>query len=53
MKRDGLSQKVASGRQMRIEPNSGDNVVLTIDNIIQHFLESQLDKTMEEFGARG
>lgn len=50
--KDGLSQKVASGYQVRIEPNEGDNVVLTIDSIIQHFLESQLEKTMDEFDAK-
>ena len=50
--KDGLSQKVASGYQVRIEPNAGDNVVLTTDSIIQHFLESQLQKTMEEFDAK-
>ncbi len=50
--KDGLSQKVASGYQVRIEPDEGDNVVLTIDSIIQHFLESQLEKTMDEFDPK-
>ena len=50
--KDGLSQKVASGYQVRMEPDEGDNVVLTIDSIIQHFLESQLENTMKEFDAK-
>ncbi|RBP61805.1 stage V sporulation protein D (sporulation-specific penicillin-binding protein) [Alkalibaculum bacchi] len=50
--KDGLSQKVASGYQVRIKPDEGDNVVLTIDSIIQHFLESQLEKTMDEFDSK-
>lgn len=50
--KDGKSQKVASGYQVRIEPILGDNVVLTIDSIIQHFLESSLDETLKQFNAK-
>ncbi|MFZ7131103.1 MAG: penicillin-binding transpeptidase domain-containing protein [Eubacteriales bacterium] len=49
---DGKSQKVPSGYQLRIEPIPGDNIVLTIDSIIQHFLESSLDKTLKNFNAK-
>jgi len=50
--KDGKSQKVASGYQVRIEPKEGDNIALTIDSIIQHFLETQVEKTMNDFDAK-
>ncbi|MFZ7120412.1 MAG: penicillin-binding transpeptidase domain-containing protein [Eubacteriaceae bacterium] len=50
--KDGKSQKVPSGYQVRIQPTSGDNVVLTIDSIIQHFMESTVEETVKNLDAK-
>lgn len=50
--KDGKSQKVASGYQMRVEPRAGDHIRLTIDSIVQHFLETQTEKAFNQLGAK-
>ncbi|WP_193708288.1 penicillin-binding transpeptidase domain-containing protein [Alkalibaculum sporogenes] len=50
--KDGKSQKVPSGYQVRIEPEDGDNLALTTDSVIQHFLESQVEKTVNDLDAK-
>lgn len=50
--KDARSQKVPSGYQLRVEPKAGDNLVSTIDGIIQHFLESAGEKAMNDFDAK-
>lgn len=50
--KDGKNQKVPSGYQLLIPAEAGNHVVLTIDSIIQHYLESASDTLLEETGAK-
>ncbi|NTW72191.1 MAG: PASTA domain-containing protein [Eubacteriaceae bacterium] len=50
--KDGKNQKVPSGYQIKIQPTSGDNVVLTIDSVIQHFMESAMDEAQKTLKAK-
>lgn len=50
--KDGKGQKVPSGYQAIIEAKSGNNIQLTIDSIIQHFLETQAEKAFSELNAK-
>lgn len=50
--KDGKNQRVPSGYQMLIPAQAGNHVVLTLDSIIQHYLESASDEMLEETGAK-
>ncbi|HAE62039.1 MAG TPA: stage V sporulation protein D [Eubacteriaceae bacterium] len=50
--KDGKNQKVPSGYQITIPAVPGDHVVLTVDSIIQHFIESAMDKAIEELNPK-
>lgn len=50
--KDGKNQKVPSGYQITIPAVPGDHVVLTVDSIIQHFIESAIDKAIEELNPK-
>lgn len=47
--KNALSQDMPGGYQERYEPVDGSNIVLTIDETIQHFVEKTLDQIMIEF----
>ncbi|HCX64627.1 MAG TPA: stage V sporulation protein D, partial [Eubacteriaceae bacterium] len=50
--KDGRSQRLPSGYQTRIEPLPGNNIVLTIDSMIQHYLESEAQNSLDELNAK-
>ncbi|SHE55886.1 penicillin-binding transpeptidase domain-containing protein [Alkalibacter saccharofermentans] len=50
--KDGKNQKVPSGYQITIPAVPGDHVVLTVDSIIQHFIESALEGSMETLNPK-
>jgi cell division protein FtsI (penicillin-binding protein 3) len=47
--RDGRRHEVVALREQEVEPHDGLNVVLTIDSVIQHIVESALAEGMEKF----
>ncbi len=46
---DRKGHELVSLREQDVEPRDGLNVVLTIDSVLQHILESALAETMETF----
>ncbi len=47
--RNGREQELVALREEDVEPHDGLNVVLTIDSVIQHFVESALDEGMKKY----
>lgn len=47
---DGRRREVVPLRGQNVEPRDGQNVVLTIDSVIQHILESALAEAMQKHG---
>lgn len=45
---DGKRREVVTLREQDVEPRDGDNVVLTIDSVIQHIVETALADAMEK-----
>lgn len=45
---DGLKRELVTLREQDVEPSDGLNVVLTIDSVIQHIVESALAEAMEK-----
>ncbi|QSX08925.1 PASTA domain-containing protein [Alkalibacter rhizosphaerae] len=50
--KDGKNQRVPSGYQILIPAKPGNHVVLTLDSIIQHYLESASEKLLTDTGAK-
>ena len=50
---DGKRRELYSHRVMEIQPQTGDDIYLTIDQNIQYFTEQALDKAMEKNHAKG
>ncbi|MBF7097124.1 penicillin-binding transpeptidase domain-containing protein [Alkalibacter mobilis] len=50
--KDGKNQRVPSGFQNTIPAIPGNHVVLTIDSIIQHFIESALEDVMTDLNPK-
>lgn len=50
---DGNRREVFARRGVDIQPQEGADVVLTIDQHVQHFVERALDKAMIEHNAKG
>jgi cell division protein FtsI (penicillin-binding protein 3) len=50
---DGRSREVYERRGVDIQPQAGADIILTIDQHVQHFVERALDKAMEEHRAIG
>ena len=46
---DRKGREIRALRNEEIGPRDGFNVILTIDQVIQHIAETELDKAMEEF----
>lgn len=51
--RDGKQREVPAYEFREIQPIDGDDMVLTIDNIIQAFAEKELEKGYEKYHAKG
>jgi len=49
IERDRKGREVRALRDEEVEPRDGYNVVLTLDAVIQHVAETELDKAMTEF----
>jgi cell division protein FtsI/penicillin-binding protein 2 len=49
IERDRKGREIRALRAEEIEPRDGYHVVLTLDHVIQHIAESELDKAMTEF----
>lgn len=49
IERDRKGREIRALREEGIEPRDGFHVVLTVDQVIQHIAESELDKAMAEF----
>lgn len=49
---DGHGRQLPFGNSQIYEPVEGYNLVLTIDEIIQHFMEKAVQKSLEEHNAR-
>ncbi len=45
---DGRGREIVALREQDVEPRDGLNVVLTIDSVIQHILETELAQAMED-----
>ena len=45
---DGRSRELVTRREQDVEPRDGLNVVLTIDSVLQHIVESALAEAMEQ-----
>ena len=46
--RDGQKREMVTFREQNVEPQDGYNVVLTIDSVIQHIVETALAEAMEK-----
>lgn len=51
--RDAKSRHIQSKRSKLIQPCDGYDLVLTIDEIIQHIAEKELEWTVKKFNAKG
>jgi stage V sporulation protein D (sporulation-specific penicillin-binding protein) len=49
---DALSRKLPFGVDKYIPPEDGHDLVLTIDKVIQHIAERELEKVLAEYGAK-
>jgi len=50
---DGRRREVYVRRGVDIQPQEGADIILTIDQNLQHFVERALDRAMEEHSAKG
>ncbi len=50
---DGRHREVYQRRTMDIQPQEGSDVILTIDQHVQYFVEVALDKVMAQHNAKG
>ena len=50
-KKDALGREIYDRREISIDPVSGASVYLTVDEVIQHEVEGELARGLEEFGA--
>jgi len=50
---DAQGREIPQAKHHYIPPVDGDNLVLTIDEVIQYVVERELDKTVAETGAKG
>lgn len=51
--KDGRRREMVSRRSLQIDPTDGADVVLTIDQYLQHGVEEALERGIEEFNAKG
>ncbi|MFW5976485.1 MAG: peptidoglycan D,D-transpeptidase FtsI family protein, partial [Bacillota bacterium] len=53
VERDAAGRSIPGGVEEYVQPEDGNNVHLTIDNVIQYLVERELDKAMEDFNVSG
>lgn len=49
--RDALGREILEGRQVLVQPQDGADLVLTLDRVVQHVAERELDRTVAEYRA--
>jgi stage V sporulation protein D (sporulation-specific penicillin-binding protein) len=49
---DAIGRKIPDGIKDYVAPDDGNNIYLTIDNVLQYIAERELDKTMKEHQAQ-
>lgn len=49
---DAAGRTLPTGDEIILEPENGYNVVLTIDEVIQHFTEKAVESGLKDFGAK-
>lgn len=49
---DAVGRELAYGQNDRIEPTDGQNVYLTVDEVVQFFTQKHLDKILEDYDAK-
>ncbi|WP_408955839.1 stage V sporulation protein D [Natroniella sp. ANB-PHB2] len=52
VERDAAGREIPEGIKDYIDPDDGHNIYLTIDNVLQHIAERELDKAMLEHEAK-
>jgi stage V sporulation protein D (sporulation-specific penicillin-binding protein) len=50
--KDANGNKINSGTEIRKEAVAGDSIVLTIDSIIQHYVETEISNVLSETNAK-
>jgi Cell division protein FtsI/penicillin-binding protein 2 len=51
--KDGRRRELAQFREREVEPADGLNVELTIDQMVQHIVESEIERIVAEFNPKG
>lgn len=51
--RDGRRHEIARFREREVEPSNGLSVELTIDQMVQHIVEAEIQRLSEEFNPQG
>jgi stage V sporulation protein D (sporulation-specific penicillin-binding protein) len=49
---DAAGRTLPTGEELVYNPDDGYNVVLTIDEVVQHFTEKAVEKGLKDFGAK-
>jgi len=50
--KDANGNKINSGKEIRKEAEPGDSIVLTIDSIIQHYVETEIENVLAQTKAK-
>lgn len=50
---DAYGREIPGGQKQYVPSKNGDNLVLTLDEVIQHIAERELDRVMQETQAKG
>lgn len=53
MERDGRRRELAQFRSRQVEPRAGLSVQLSIDSVIQHMVEKELERIQQEYNPEG
>jgi cell division protein FtsI/penicillin-binding protein 2 len=51
--RDGKRHELAQFREREVDPSDGLNVELSIDQMVQHIVEAEIARVVEEFNPKG
>ena len=51
--RDGHRREIARFRDRQVDPTDGLNVVLSIDQMVQHIVENELSRLVQEYAPEG
>ncbi len=51
--RDAIGRELVETQRIITPPRTGDTLILTLDEVIQHIAERELDRAVKQSGARG